>query len=192
MGYKKVYGFDIDGCLTDFLNAFRMWLNDALPVFLDEHEITSYYWYETTDISKEDFFTEFDKFGIEGHGYRHLKLLDGAKECLQRIHDAGHEIHYITNRPQYALQDTIDYFKEHEFPQSENLHFACGSKSPLIRELNIDVFIEDSPSTLEDITINTRATIYCRDYQYNRHLDDSLNWWVRVGSLNEFMEIEGI
>lgn len=187
---KKVYGIDLDGVCFDFMNAFREWLNDHLHTHLEEEEITSYYWYEGTDISKEEFFTEFDKFGEEGHGYRNLKLLPGALEGLKKLHEDGHEIYYITNRPLYALQDTVDCLEEHGFPQRENLHFAKGAKAPLIREFNVDVFIDDSPRTVVELTANTRATIYCRNYKFNEHLDDT--FFTRVNGWDEFLAAEKV
>ena len=187
---KKVYGIDLDGVCFDFMGAFIEWLNGTLPVNLDKKEITSYYWHETTDVSKEDFDREFDNFGIEGHGYRNLELLDGALEGLKRIHEAGHKIVYITSRPTYTEQDTIDCLGEHEFPQRENLYFSQGSKAPLVKELNVDVFIDDSPSTVTDLSVNTRATIYCRSYKFNEHLDDT--FFTRVDSWTEFMDAEGL
>jgi len=192
---QKTFGIDLDGVCFDFLNAFRLWLNGALDINIEEREITSYYWYRSSDdVSEEEFYKEFDKFGQEGHGYRALELLPGALEGLKKIHEAGHKIFYITNRPLYALQDTIFCLEAHGFPQRENLHFAGGpqgkgKKAPLIREFNIDVFIDDSPRTIEEITTQTRATIYCRDYLYNRHLDDT--WFTRVSSWDEFMKAEG-
>ena len=185
----KTYGIDLDGVCFDFMNAFREHLNGTLPINLKEEEITSYYWHETTDITKEDFDREFDKFGDEGHGYRNLKLLPMALEGLKRIHAEGHKIYYITNRPLYCLQDTIDCLEEHEFPQRENLHFAKGSKSKLIKEFNVDVFIDDSPRTVVELTTQTRATVYCRSYPFNEHLDDA--FFTRVNGWDEFLVAEG-
>lgn len=192
----KVYGIDLDGVCFDFLNAFREWLNDALHIHLEEREITSYYWYKNTDdISEKEFYEEFDKFGDQGHGYRHLKLLPGALEGLKKIHAAGHKIYYITNRPLYALADTISCLEEHGFPQRENLHFAGGPqgkghKAPLIKKFGVDVFIDDSPRTLVELTANTRATVYCRNYKFNEHLDDT--FFTRVNNWDEFLAAEDI
>jgi len=181
----KVYGIDLDGVCFDFMNAFREWLNDSLHMHLKEEEITSYYWHETTDVTKEQFDREFDKFGDEGHGYRNLALLPGALEGLRRLHAEGHTIYYITNRPPYAFQDTIDCLEEHDFPQRENLHFAKGKKAPIVKKLAVDVFIDDSPSTVVELTTQTRASVFCRNYEFNKHLDDT--FFTRVNGWDEFM-----
>jgi len=186
----KTYGIDLDGVCFDFMGAFIAWLNGALDMTLQKEEITSYYWHETTDVTKEQFMVEFDKFGEEGHGYRNLDLLPGALEGLNRLDEEGHKIYYITSRPLYALQDTIDCLEEHGFPQRENLHFAKGSKSPLIKKFGVDVFIDDSPKTVVELTTETRATIYCRNYKFNEHLDDT--FFTRVNGWDEFLAAEKV
>lgn len=190
---KKVYGIDLDGVCFDFLNAFRCWLNGALHIHLEEEEVTSYYWYEDSeDISKKQFFEEFDKFGMEGHGYRDLVLLEGAVEGLNAIDAAGHEIFYITNRPLYALEDTKIALAKAGFPQQKNLHFAKGDKAPLLKEFNVDVFIDDSPRTVSQLAIGTRAQIYCRNYKFNEHLNDNDGqWFRRVDNWDQFLKAEG-
>lgn len=190
---KKVYGIDLDGVCFDFVNPFRLWLNEKLSIDIGPNEITSYYWHESRDdLSKKQFYEEFDRFGMEGHGYRDLALLDGAVEGLRAIHAAGHDIYYITSRPLYALEDTKIALSNAGFPQQEHLHFAKGDKVPLLKEFNIDVFIDDSPTTVVNLATNTRAQIYCRNYQFNEHLDDNDGkWFRRVDDWSQFLEQEG-
>lgn len=188
----ELYGIDLDGVCFDFIGAFCDWLADKADVSIPEdEEITSYYWYETIDgLDKETFWDEFHKFGKAG-GYRNLKLLPGAKEGLQSIIDAGHRVVYITNRPDYAFEDTKAALEEHDFPFRNDLVFANGSKAPIIREYGVNVFIDDSPRTIADICANTDARIYCRDYPFNRGIHDIHNF-ARVHSWDEFLEAEGI
>lgn len=189
---SKIYGIDLDGVCFDFLGPCLEFMSDSLHRHFDRNEVTSYYWYENdnVDLNEEEFWEEFHKFGRENHGYRHLPLLPGTKEVLKAIKDAGHTIWYVTNRPEYAKQDTIEALASHDFPDRENLIFAKGHKAPIIREKNIDVFIDDSPHTIPEITANTRATIYCRSYKCNEHLDDT--FFTRVYGWDEFMEHEGL
>lgn len=192
MGKTKVYGIDLDGVCFDFLNAFREWLNGRLSVDIKEEEITSYYWYENNDITKEEFFREFDLFGDQNHGYLDLELIEGTLTALAAIHGAGHEIYYITNRPLYTLEDTKTALLYHNFPQRENLHFAKGDKAPLLEKFNVDVFIDDSPRTVGSLAANTRAQVYCRNYPFNSHLDSNDGkWFRRVNNWSEFLKAEG-
>lgn len=187
-GYKKqgkVIGIDLDGVCFNFIKGFSDWLTKRLGVKISEKDIKSYYWYESLDVTKDQFFSEFHRFGRNG-GYRYLELLDGTKGALSLLSANAAELFYITNRPNYAYRDTIEALEEHNFPFRKNLIFANGKKSPVIRDKVIDIFIDDSPSTLADICVNTSADVYCRDYPYNRHLDEA--FLTRVSSWKEFLE----
>lgn len=165
------YGIDLDGVCFDFLNTFRERLNNTFNLKLENEEITSYYWHENTDgFDKDDFFNELDKFGREG-GYRNLPVFPGTLDALEKIQNAGHHIFYITNRPEYARQDTLAALKEHGFPFDRNLLFACGDKATLINDLSIDIFVEDSGETIMDIVNKTKAQVYCVDYPHNRDIE---------------------
>ncbi len=189
---KKLYGIDLDGVCFDFLGPCLEFMSSELHRHFDRNEVTSYYWFENEDVdlTEKEFWNEFHKFGKENHGYRRLPLLPGTIEALRAIVAAGHEICYITSRPEYALQDTIDALEEHDFPFRENLRFAKGKKTPIINELSVDVFIDDSPTTIPEITANTRATIYCRSYKCNEHLDET--FFTRVYNWEEFLQYEGL
>lgn len=186
------FGIDLDGVCFDFMHAFCEHLEEFAGIACPEdEEITSYYWYETIDgLEKDVFWEQFHKFGKDG-GYRYLELLPGAKEGLELIDRLGHEIFYITNRPDYAKWCTEVALAHHQFPQKDNLYFANGSKAPFIRELDIHCFIDDSPRTIADLCANTQARIHCMDYPFNRHLHD-LSGYTRVYSWQEFLEAERI
>lgn len=184
------YGIDLDGVCFDFLNVFRKHLNGAFGLKLEEHEITSYWWHEDTEeLDEDDFYAEFDKFGRAG-GYRNLPLLPGTVDALERIENAGHQIFYITNRPEYARKDTIATMKEHGFPFSKNLFFALGDKTTLINDLSINVFIEDSGETVIDIAKKTKAYVYCVDYLHNRDVEHSQV--ERIKDWDDFLLAEAI
>lgn len=187
----KKFGIDLDGICFGFGDGFRAWLGDKCNIFIEDEEITSYYWYEGTNkIDKETFFKEFDKFG-RAQGYRNLKLLPGTREALWAIKNAGHELYYVTNRPGYAVTCTVEALRVNGFPDRENLEFAFGAKAPIINDLGLDIFIDDSPRTIAEIAANTQARIYCWDYEYNRHLHN-LSGYTRVSSWEEFLEHEGV
>lgn len=187
---KKLYGIDLDGVCFFFAPAFCKWLENKTGLKAPEQEeITSYYWYECVDgLDKKEFWKEFHRFGEEGRGYRDLELIPGALDGLNRIIEAGHDIIYITNRPTYARDDTIESLKKNSFPSAQ-LIFAEGKKHPVINEIGVDVFIDDSPRTIKEITQFTDATIYCYDYPFNKDVDGE---FIRVSNWNEFLTAEGI
>lgn len=186
------FGIDLDGVCFDFKGAFCKWLEDKAGVKCPaDEEITSYYWYETVDgLEEKVFWDEFHKFG-KNYGYRYLNLLPGAREGLELIDSLGHEIFYITNRPDYAFDCTELALVYHRFPQNGRLIFTNGSKAPHVRGLDIHCFIDDSPRTIADLCANTQARIYCMDYPFNRRLHD-LTGYTRVYNWEEFLSHERI
>jgi len=188
----RLFGIDLDGVCFDFMHAFCGWLEDKAGIQVPkDEEITSYYWYETIDgLEKDTFWDEFHKFG-KANGYRDLNLLPGAVDGLNAIKEAGHNLIYITNRPEYSYLDTCTALERHQFPDRDNLIFAGGSKAPLIREHDVHCFIDDSPRTIAEICANTQARIYCMDYPFNRNLHD-LTGYTRVHNWSEFLSAEGV
>lgn len=190
---KKVYGIDLDGVCFDFTKSFSKWLRDRLGVKCNKENIKSYWWHECTDgLSEDDFWKEFHKFGKEGHGYMDLELMPGTLAALDTILAAGHKIIFITHRPDYAREDTRIALKNAGISGDIELVFTDKSKSLVIKKRNVDVIIDDSPNAIADVSTNTRATVYCRDHLYNRHLDDTLGWWKRVSDWAEFLVMEGL
>ena len=189
---KKLYGIDLDGICFDFGGAFNKWLSEHTDLDIPPmEEITSYYWYENVDgLSDDVFWDEFHKFG-KADGYFALSLIPGAREGLFAIRDAGHDIMYITNRPDYAQEQTTRALFLHGFPNPDKLVLAHGAKAPVIREHGVDVFIDDSPRTIAEICANTEAKIYCMDYPFNRDIHDVHNY-TRVRSWSEFLRSENI
>ncbi len=165
------YGIDLDGVCFDFLNPFRIHLNEKFGSDLEEEDITEYNWYKNTDkFDKDDFFREFHKFGKAG-AYRNFEIIPGAIDALEKIVNAGHEIFYITNRPAYTKQDTVDIMEEHKLPHRENLFYANGDKAPIVNDLNIDVFVDDSSRILGNLVENTGVKIYCMHFTHNRDVE---------------------
>lgn len=185
---SKVLGCDLDGTVFCWGSAFLDWLNKELSLNIQESQITDYLWFKSVPgLSEEIFWHEFERFGRCG-GYRHLKPLPGAIDGLHKLAAAGYDIWYITKRPLYTEQDTKDSLEEHNLPFHKQLYVIEGLKSPLVRALNCDIFIDDSPSILTDVMLNTAAKVYCMDSRCNRHMDNT--WMTRVHSWDEFVRCE--
>lgn len=80
--------------------------------------------------------------------YRRLYPYPGAVEALQRLHDAGHDIHIVSapSKHEQTAADKIWWCRQHlPFVKRQKItlshakgHFLC------------DVFIDDSPRNIED------------------------------------------
>lgn len=187
---KKLYGIDLDGVCFDFVSSFCAWLKENANVEVPANEeITSYYWYECINgLDKKTFWNEFHRFGEYGHGYKHLEPIEGARDALHKIIETGHDIIYVTNRPTYSKQDTLDSLRMHEFPVRE-LIFTEGKKHPIMIERGVDTIIDDSPRVIKELLRFTDVDVYVYNQPFNQNIDGE---FTRVSSWAEFLEAEGI
>jgi 5'(3')-deoxyribonucleotidase len=71
-------------------------------------------------------------------------------ELVNELHNTGHEIYYITARPQnFVMQDaTRKWLENWSFPCIENLIFSTDKRTTLV-ENDIDIHIEDQLKHVE-------------------------------------------
>jgi hypothetical protein len=179
---------DLDGTVLDWFSAFLDYMNSSLNLSIKEEDITDYLWFKSVPgLSEEMFWRTFENFGRAG-GYRNLKPFDGSVKALWTLAANGYDLWYVTKRPSYTKEDTKFALENLNLPFHKQLRVVEDSKSPIVNELSCDAIIDDSPSVLTDLAINTRATIYCMDSKVNRFLDDT--WLIRVKSWAEFLDKE--
>jgi uncharacterized HAD superfamily protein len=182
---RLTIGFDIDGCVQDFVGGFLSYLNKKYNKLLTTDDVLDYYWYECVDwLTEEMFWESFHEFGKDG-GYFGLKLYHGFKETLDFVKD-NHNYYFITHRPDYAYEDTVRFLGNNFYIPEDKIIFAPGNKSVTVNRLGVDVFIDDSPKTLMDLRCNTDAYVFCMDHLYNRHLTNEEVH--RVHNWSEFLE----
>lgn len=168
------FGFDIDDTLINLReHAFHIYnkklnRNVGLEVFrqLKTVEIHEAFGMDKdeggkmwTSLLEEIYFTDCPAF-------------DGAIEFLNRLHEEGHEIFYITSRPKGYCPRTKDWVKNLGFPVKDE-HFFCGmqddEKINIIKDLQLDYYFDDKPAVLE--TLNDIPTkVFVKDQSYNEHV----------------------
>ncbi len=190
MPKPKVYGVDLDGVCFDFLGGFASWLKVNYSIDVQPHNLTNYYWTGfDTELKDKIWKIYFHEFCREG-GLLGLSAIPGAAEGINTLIDGGNTIHFITSREDYVLEDTIQSITTKLGVESPSVHIAKGHvKTPYVKSLLVDIFIDDAPHTLTEVAINTRATVYCMDHPYNREIDET--FIIRVHNWQEFLEAEG-
>lgn len=186
----KTYGIDLDGVCFDFLGGFANWLKSNYNIDVQPQNLTNYYWTGFDPALKELIWkTYFHEFCRKG-GLLSLADLPGAAAGLNTLIDMGNTVHFITSREDYAKDDTIEAITNKLGIYSPSVHIAKGHiKAPYVRDLLVDVFIDDAPHTLAEVACNTRATVYCMDQPYNREVDET--FITRVHNWQEFLAAEG-
>jgi uncharacterized HAD superfamily protein len=189
---KKRYGIDLDGCCFNFLEGFAKYLGREKNIHIDPASITDYYWTGVDESLKEKIWKVYFHDFCRAGGMRNLSVISGAAGALKLLNDMGNELFFVTSRETYVEQDTIDSIEEYLEIKNPSVHIVTGKiKSPYVKDLKLDVFIDDSPSTLTDLITNTRAQVYIMDYPYNRSVDAEALYSRRVSNWQEFIEAEG-
>lgn len=55
-----------------------------------------------------------------------------------------HAIHYVTARPVWLTETSIQWLNRYQFPKNSIHHLGTPNKIAKARELNCDLFVEDS------------------------------------------------
>ncbi|MEQ6354923.1 hypothetical protein ABNX05_09885 [Lysinibacillus sp. M3] len=169
------FGFDIDDTLIDLrAHAFRLYnkklsKNVALETFQALKRVEIHEPFGLTDAEgsamwnnslEEIYFTDCPSFG-------------GALETLQALAQQGHDIYYITSRPKQYCEQTRAWMEAQGFPITEG-HFFCGmqdiEKVAIIKELALDVYVDDKPAVLETLQ-DVKTKVILKNQSYNQHVE---------------------
>ncbi|MFJ7733859.1 hypothetical protein ACIQXF_18530 [Lysinibacillus sp. NPDC097231] len=176
------FGFDIDDTLIDLrAHAFSLYnkkldKNISQEVFqtLERVEI-----HEPFGLSDAEGSAMWNS-SLEEIYFTNCPSFEGALEMLQTLVQQGHEIYYITSRPKQYCQQTKVWMEAQGFPITEG-HFFCGmrdaEKVAIIKELTLDVYVDDKPAVLETLHDITTKVIL-KNQSYNQHVElPRLNHW---------------
>lgn len=162
-------GFDIDGTITTPDNLIPLIQNKYNKDFkyddLVEYEVN-----KVLGITREEII-EFFKENHDGI-ILNPKMMIGAVETINKLIEEGHDVHIITARHESTLKDTFIWLKrEGILVEDSKVHFlGSHNKEALIKELSLDVFIDDRMETL--LEVNKLMDGNCKtvviDAPYNR------------------------
>jgi uncharacterized protein len=132
-------GVDIDGVVSD---SYPFWTRELNRHFGKEIKvITDYDMHKDFEVSRSD----MNDFFV-GNAERLLFMPDivaGAKEGIETLVNEGHEIIYITARTAEEKDVTLRWLKKQQIPHEHVLFSGFNSKVDLVKEWDIEVFIED-------------------------------------------------
>jgi len=168
------FGFDIDDTLIDLrAHAFSLY-NKKLGKNIT---FETFHALERVEIHEPFGLTDAEGFDMWHSSLDEIYFTDcptfeAALETLLTLHQEGHDIYYITSRPKQYCQQTQQWMKAQGFP-IEDGHFFCGmqdaEKVAIIKELALDVYVDDKPAVLETLQgINTKVIL--KHQSYNQHV----------------------
>ena len=176
------FGFDIDDTLIDLRrHAFHLYnkkLGKSIGIEVFE-EIPTVEIHEAFGLSSEQG-SQMWKDSMEEIYFTDCPSYEYAKEVLNELAQAGHEIYYITSRPKKYCQQTREWVKAQGFPVVDE-RFYCGmqdhEKIEIIKDLALDVYVDDKPAVLNTLA-NSKTVAIVKNQSYNQQLElpRLVNW----------------
>lgn len=110
-------------------------------------------------------------------------LMPGTKQVLEMLREDGHELIIITARGlsiKNMREAAEEKLKEYNL-EFDKYYWRVENKTEVCKNENIDIMIDDKPSTCKGISQNKIKTLYFRDVnreklEENEHLKEVNNW----------------
>lgn len=169
----KRVGIDLDNTITELM-----------PTLVD---MAKYYGEEVPSVDQIKDFNLSSVFGVseqESKIYwqeREWFLIKNAEvsesrlsSILESFADHDTEIHFITNRPPRFYFETKKWLERNSI-KHKSLQVFQGSKLNAIRDLDLDVMVDDKPDLFYEIQNKKnnheriRTRMVCVDYPYNKY-----------------------
>lgn len=179
-------GVDIDGTIKDTHEAAVRVFNREYKKTFRPEEVTDYYLDRPYGLTAEEGALAWEK--LEPEIYESGIPFANASKVLNDLAEQGHEIYYITARPdrEDLRKITINWLKKHGFPfQEDRLLMGSYEKEKIAKQLGIDLFFEDAPNHLEGL-VKEEIDVIVSDCVYNRDYNPDLP---RMADWEEVYEI---
>ena len=180
-------GFDLDGCLYDFGNSVRRYLDSIGRVYGwkdDKVENHSWDFYEYWKMSREEF-TDICHSGVDAGYIFSGPARPGAVEAVGKVAEAGHEIIIITDRqfgsdPTNSHRATEEWLAQHGIEYDE-LWFSADKTIA-----HTDCFVEDRLSNYDAlVAFDTPTALITRDWNLDPKYGVNDGRW-RISDISEY------
>lgn len=169
------YGLDIDGVVCDFLVGARA-LADKLDIDVSDRELVLDY---------ESLPNEYEEVLEDYPFWLNMKPIRSSWHVVNDLFSKGHDVYFITSRgKESAILVTCRWLFEWNFMYSD-VSFTNGKgKVDLYKELELDIFVDDNPEVVSDITEIGLGVLM--NQVYNER-DEAR---VRIDSLTDLYQLE--
>ncbi|WP_251859866.1 hypothetical protein [Clostridium sp. Marseille-Q2269] len=174
---------DIDGTITDpyyWLDISNKYFNKNVK----PEDVTVYNIEEALKITEEEYMEFYEKHKFEIHTKEQLR--PDAKAILNKLNKYNN-IYFVTARDESLRVLTKLYLKNHGI--NFNGLYVLGShyKVDKAQELNCDIFIEDNPNNVLELS-QAGFKVIIMDTYYNRYIKENDNI-IRVDNWHEVYNI---
>ncbi|MCC5893152.1 MAG: hypothetical protein JJU47_11095 [Exiguobacterium sp.] len=161
-------------------------MNDALGYAIDYHQATEYELHTYTNMTQHDFWKFMIEHGHEEEIYRRSLPHTEVSDVLWRMRES-HRLHYVTARSEAVRSVTEDWIKQQTLPLDSLIMTGSHDKVGVVKELSLDLFMEDRYENAISIHEQTTIPVLLFDAPYNRKpLPDGVR---RINSWNEALHL---
>lgn len=193
MSDKKLnIAFDLDGVIFDFMGYMLQVLNYRHSKLITKEDCLEYTptnknGHPDTHISNQEWATTFRWFEDAG-GYASLNPLEHAVEVINRLYDAGHNIYLVTARNS-AFRKSTELCLILNKVRYHKLHMTTKGKGPILKKLEIDLFVDDHPNNVMDALKVGITDSILMTAPFNVQWENSV---MGVDRVNNMVEVERI
>ena len=143
-------GIDIDGTIADFIGGWTRRYVDHFDIPVASADIIDW---DFLSLTHFDNWTEFWEWIKTSRTFRNLLPYPGAVQGLRSARRIGHDVAYITHRPEWAREVTEEWLDYHGFVYGEL--FMMANK----QHVECDVYLDDAPHVLAELRSACPPTI---------------------------------
>ena len=199
-------GFDIDGVVANTPLAMVTYINEKFNLNFTEtvfkhHDVFSNTYVEDPEENEKIAGAMLKEVILNADRMSKVEIYDDAVEAIRKL-SRQHSIHFITSRPESQHQVTIKWLRANNIPF--NTINSLGSDAPgggkvgkgkTARSLNLDFFIDDSPTNLPDFYRYKKRwrkgiALLTKPWNENTTIDEGM--FLRFNSWNEVIRHLGI
>ncbi|GGK12326.1 putative nucleotidase YqfW [Caldalkalibacillus thermarum] len=157
-------GIDIDGTVTDPA-TFVPFLNKAFNKNLTLDDITQYHLPPLLGVTDDEFWAWMQKH--EGDIYAQAPPAEAAKAVLSEL-SGRHRLIYITARPPYLKDLTIQWFERHGLPYDHIELLGSHKKVKQAKQHGVELFFEDRLETANAMAEELDIPVILFNTPYNQ------------------------
>lgn len=178
-------GIDLDGVCYDFTGAFCRYVD------MNHASVNRWEFYKDWGWSTSLFLKRCREAIKDGELFYSGDLIPGTKKAFDTLRAMGHTIHLVTDRCSLDPDDTSDIIAGTRLwliangLNYETIHFT-GDKDTVVKELELDFFLDDKVENYEMVGPHTRAYLF--DQPWNRMGDGLSDPFRRVGGWSTFVD----
>lgn len=137
-------GIDLDGVVVDWVGSVCREL--GIPSRPEEMEWDSIF--QVSNMTNTELFAFCKEAGV----FYKADPVEGAVEGLEALFAAGHDVQFVTSRPEWSREETVDWLDDAvDIPTAEireKLHIVQGTNKSVVP---CDLYLDDSPHVLTDL-----------------------------------------